>query len=115
MWAFLLQAEQAQLPEDRGVYERLVQALTSDASPHSNCGRSFRRLFEQDRAEAALAVDVLVAVGVPDELGRRAPDLVVRDPDRGQPEVRDRRRGLGRTLGKARGTGPPTGPALLRH
>src|SRR5262249_53937313 len=46
-------------------------------------------------AEHLIAVRAEATFGVPDEAGRRPAEQVVRDPDRGQAEVRDRaRRGV---------------------
>ncbi|MFH1137582.1 MAG: hypothetical protein V1816_16050 [Pseudomonadota bacterium] len=52
LYSFLGQVEHARDPEFKGIYEDIVETMTKPSAPHSNCARSYRELYHQDKNEA---------------------------------------------------------------
>ncbi len=54
IWVALRVLETNPTPADKNFAERAVATILSESSPHSNCARSFQKLYERDRAKAGL-------------------------------------------------------------
>ena len=66
LYSFLTLREEADNDADRAMYQQLIDVFTSPSLEHTSCARSFRDLYEEDRAEAdavfELAGDYLASI-----------------------------------------------------
>jgi len=58
MFAYLELAANGRTRRIRTRYKKLVEVMTKPSSPHSNCARSFRKLYNQDWDEADAVCDL---------------------------------------------------------
>lgn len=59
--SFLKLADRAVNPEEKSVYEELVNITTRPSAPHTNCARCFLKLYNQDKDEAYELFQLAVA------------------------------------------------------
>jgi hypothetical protein len=66
--SFLKLADQMANPEEKSVYEELVDMTTRPSAPHTNCASCFCELYKQDQNQAdelfQLAVAYLQSISV---------------------------------------------------